>query len=323
MADNEVISRILASYEEKKNRASYLRKQRINEVREKYSEIALIDEEIQRLGSENISRIMAEPEKAEEYNSQLKAEFKKLYEKKAQIIKENGINPSYEEYDYECSQCKDTGYTEKGRCRCFEQQLINEAYSRSDIGEILKYENFNTLSLEYYSPTKGENGISERDNILKIIDRAKKLCNNFDNERKGLLFYGNTGLGKTFLSNCIAKELMDNGKTVVYTRATRMFSVYEDYKFGRDDDKSKIDRLYDADLLIIDDLGTENQSKINLAFLDDLLNERAARGRKIIISTNLKLDELSKVYSRRLTSRLVEYCILNRFYGSDIRLQKI
>lgn len=323
MAENELIADIMASYEEKKNRAAMLRRQRIEEVRINYPEIAKIDEEIQRLGSENITKIMAEPDKADFYNSQLRSKYEILYKQKSDIINKNGINPDYEKYIYECELCNDSGYVDGKRCRCFEQQLINDAYSRSDIGDILKYENFATLSLEYYSPTNGENGVSERDNMIKIIERAKKLCENFDNERKGLLFYGNTGLGKTFLSNCIAKELMDKGKTVVYTRATRMFSVYEDYKFGRDTDRSKIDRLYDADLLIIDDLGTENQSKINLAFFDDLINERAARGKKFIISTNLKMDELSKVYSKRLTSRLVEYCILNRFYGSDIRLKKL
>lgn len=323
MADSEVIARILAEYDVKKNRAEAMRKQRISEVRENYPDIAKIDAEIQRLGSENISKIMAEPDKAEVYNSQLKAKYEILYREKDKIIAENGIDPHYADYDYECKLCNDSGYVDSKRCRCFEQQLINEAYAMSDLGEVLKYENFDTFSLEYYSAVNGENGVSERDNILKILDRAKKLCNNFDTERKGLLFYGSTGLGKTFLSNCIAKALMDKGKTVAYTRATRMFLVYEDYKFGRDDDKSKLDRLYDADLLIIDDLGTENQNKMNLAFLDDLINERAARGKKFIISTNLKMDELSKVYSKRLTSRLVEYCILNRFYGSDIRLQKL
>ena len=324
MADNELVSRIMAQYDEKRNRAVGMRKQRINEVRQNFPRIAEIDAEIARLGGENINKIMAKPDKVKEYNSELKAKYDILYAEKNRIIRENGIDPHYEDYRYECSICSDTGFTpENKRCKCFEQQIINDIYARSDLGDVLKFENFDTLSLEYYSAVNGENGVSERDNIIRIVERAKKLCNNFDTERKGLLFYGSTGLGKTFLSNCIAKELMDKGKTVVYARATRMFSIYEDYKFGREQDKSKIDKLYDADLLIIDDLGTENQSKINLAFLDDLLNERAARNKKLIISTNLRMDELAKIYSKRFTSRLFEYCIINKFYGSDIRMQKL
>lgn len=324
MADIELISRINTLYDEKRNRAMNERKQRILLIRENFPRIAQIDAEIARLGGENINKIMAQPDKVNEFNAELKKKYDKLYTEKAEIIRENGINPNYDKFEYECSLCSDTGYTaDNKRCKCFEQQIINDIYSRSDIGDVLKYENFDTLSLEYYSDLNGENGVSERANIIRIIERAKKLCNNFDEERKGLLFYGSTGLGKTFLSNCIAKDLIERGKTVVYTRATRMFSVYEDYKFGREQDKSKIDKLYDADLLIIDDLGTENQSKMNLAFLDDLLNERAARNKKIIISTNLRMDELAKIYSRRFTSRLFEYCIINKFYGSDIRMQKL
>ncbi len=324
MADSELMMKIAERYEEKRDRAARDRRQRISDIRERFPRIGEIDDEISKLGSENLVNIMKNPDKAEEYNKQLKARFDVLEEEKKKIIEKYGIDPDYAEYDYECKECSDTGYTsDSRRCRCFEQQIINDIYARADLSTILENENFDTFELKYYSDTNGENGISERANIIKIIDRAKKLCNNFDTEVKGLFFYGGTGLGKTFLSNCIAKALMDRGKTVVYTRATRMFSVYEDYKFGRETDREKIDRLYDADLLIIDDLGTENQSKFNLAFLDDLINERASGKKKMIISTNLKMEELAKLYSKRFTSRLFEYFIINRFYGNDIRMQKL
>ena len=138
-----------------------------------------------------------------------------------------------------------------------------------------------------------------------------------------MVFYGPTGLGKTFLSGAVAKELMDRGKTVVYLRAARLFSVYEDYKFGRNTDKNVIDNIYNTDLLIIDDLGTEVQDKKNLSFLFDVVNERTANGKKIIISTNLEISEITKLYSMRFTSRLYEYFMMYRFYGEDIRIQKL
>ena len=159
--------------------------------------------------------------------------------------------------------------------------------------------------------------------MKQIYNRARTFCENFDYENKGLVFYGGTGLGKTFLSSCIAKELMDNGKTVVYLSAPRLFMIYEDYRFNRLDDDSVMDDIYLSDLLIIDDLGTEFQNKGNMAFLFDLLNNRISNGKKIIISTNYNMNELTKMYSSRFTSRLYEFFLIYGFYGNDIRIEKL
>ena len=193
----------------------------------------------------------------------------------------------------------------------------------SNIEETIKTQNFDTFSFDYYSKDVGENGVSVYDNMMKIYNNCKRFCDNFDNETKGLVFYGSTGLGKTFLSSAIAKELMDKGKMVIYIRATKLFSINEDYKFGRNTDRSVIDNIYKADLLIIDDLGTEPFNKNNLAFLFDVINERTANNKKIIINTNLQISEITKMYSMRFTSRLYEYFMMYKFYGEDIRIQKL
>ena len=193
----------------------------------------------------------------------------------------------------------------------------------SNIEETIKTQNFDTFSFDYYSKDVGENGVSVYDNMMKIYNNCKRFCDNFDNENKGLVFYGSTGLGKTFLSSAIAKELMDKGKMVIYIRATKLFSINEDYKFGRNTDRSVIDNIYKADLLIIDDLGTEPFNKNNLAFLFDVINERTANNKKIIINTNLQISEITKMYSMRFTSRLYEYFMMYKFYGEDIRIQKL
>ena len=159
--------------------------------------------------------------------------------------------------------------------------------------------------------------------MVRIYNSCKRFCENFESEVKSILFYGPTGLGKTFLSSAVAKEIMDSGKTVVYTRATRLFAMNDDYKFGRNSDKSVIDNIYNADLLIIDDLGTEPYNKNSISFLFDVINERIAENKKMIINTNLQLNELTKLYSTRFTSRLYEYFILYKFYGEDIRIQKL
>ena len=137
------------------------------------------------------------------------------------------------------------------------------------------------------------------------------------------MFYGEVGQGKTFLSSAIAKELLQKGEEVIYMRATKLFNTYEDYKFNRIQDKDFLKKIYSCDLLIIDDLGTENPTKMNVSFLLDLLDERLNRGNSIIINTNLKVSELSSTYSKRFTSRIVENFVAYEFYGEDIRIQKV
>ena len=280
--------------------------------------------EIFQCGMENTKRIFKNPDKADEYNKDFKENLRKLENEKSNLLKVNGISADYNKYKYKCGNCSDTGYDKNGKkCQCFKQKLINAAYSVSNIEETIKTQNFDTFSFDYYSKDVGENGVSVYDNMTKIYNNCKRFCDNFDNETKGLVFYGSTGLGKTFLSSAIAKELMDKGKMVIYIRATKLFSINEDYKFGRNTDRSVIDNIYKADLLIIDDLGTEPFNKNNLAFLFDVINERTANNKKIIINTNLQISEITKMYSMRFTSRLYEYFMMYKFYGEDIRIQKL
>lgn len=319
-----MIDNILKEYEEYRTSAEIERKKRIEDVYKKFPKIKEIDENIFKAGSENIQNILKNPDKGEKINIEFKKKLKKLESEKEKIIKENNIDPKYDKIKYRCSKCHDTGYTDDGKkCLCLKQKLINEAYSKSNIGEILKKQNFKNFSFDYYSKKSDNGDISPYENMKNIYKRAVNFCNNFDNETKGLIFYGNTGLGKTFLSSCIAKELIDNGKTVIYSRASKLFGIYEDYKFGRNTDRSTIDEIYNCDLLIIDDLGTEPKSSVNISFLFEIINERMSENKKIIINTNFDISELSKIYSQRLTSRIFEYFIIYKFIGSDIRLQMV
>ena len=115
---------------------------------------------------------------------------------------------------------------------------------------------------------------------------------------------------------------MDSGKTVIYTRASRLFAMYDDYKFGRSTDRTLLDEVYVCDLLIIDDLGTEPINSISKGFLFDIVNERTADNKKMIINTNLDLGELTNAYSQRFTSRIFEFFMTYKFTGSDIRIQQ-
>lgn len=324
MTNEQILNQIIEEYENLRTSAASDRKKRIEEVNKKYPRIEEIDREIFKRGLDNTKNILNNPQKAEEYNNDFSENLKRLNAEKSSIMQENNIPVDYDKYKYVCENCSDTGYDENGKkCQCFKQKLINEAYSMSNMEEIIRKQNFDTFSFDYYSKEPSENGISPYDNMVKIYNNCKNFCSNFDNESKGLVFYGSTGLGKTFLSSAIAKSIMDIGKTVVYVRATKLFSINEDYKFGRNTDRSVIDNIYNCDLLIIDDLGTEPFNKNNLSFLFDIVNERTAENKKIIINTNLQISEITKTYSMRFTSRLYEHFMLYKFFGDDIRIKKL
>ena len=316
--------KIIKEYEDYRVEAEILRKKRIEEVYEKYPRIKEIDDEIFKTGSENMKNILADPEKSAEINEAFKKRLKELESEKKEIIKANKIDKNYDKAVYRCKECSDTGYTPDGeKCVCFKQKLINEAYAKSNLGELLEKQNFDNFSFDFYDGEAQNFDISPLENMKNIYKHAKNFCDNFDSDVKNLMFYGSTGLGKTFLSSCIAKEMMDKGKIVIYSRAPGLFGMYEDYKFGRNPDRSVIDDIYECDLLIIDDLGTEAKSSINISFILEIINERAFQNKKTIINTNFDLNELTTNYSQRFTSRIIEHYIMCKFIGKDIRIQML
>lgn len=322
MAESEILARVKTAYEEKRNRSENERKHKIALVNEKYPEINQIEKEFSELGMANIKRIAAEPGKAEEFNRELKLKFAELTQMKNSLLKKYGIPKDYREPKFECNLCSDTGYTPDGkRCQCFEQSIIDEVFGRAEHFEMLKKESFNSFKLEYYPEEAGD--IKPRDAAKKAAGRAKRFCQNFDNETKGLIFIGEPGLGKSFLSNCIEGSLRRLGKTVLSVRAVQLFRLMEDYKFGREEDEEKLRYVYDADLLIIDDLGTENDNQVNTSFFDEIINDRILRNKKTVISTNYTVNELRSRYSTRFVSRLAQYFIVSVLYGEDIRLMNL
>lgn len=270
-----------------------------------------------------------------EYNK-VKKEFEKLKKDKELIIKKLNLPDDFFTPDYECKLCNDTGYvTDENNktvlCSCIKQKLFNIKYNSSNIGDLNK-ENFSTFDVSLYSteinPDKFKASISPRTNIENIKKIAENFISSFDNpEEKNLLFIGNTGLGKTFLSNCIANELLKADKTILYQSASSMLDSIIDYKFGKENSSDNIyNNTLSVDLLIIDDLGTENINALKFAELFNIINTRLLNQNnhitKTIISTNLNIDNLFKNYDERIVSRLVGFYNICRFFGDDIRFIK-
>ena len=181
--------------------------------------------------------------------------------------------------------------------------------------------NFANFSMDFYSnKNEGPEKYSPRENMKKIVNGCLKFMSNFESTDENILFYGNSGTGKTFLSHCMAKELVDSGYFVVYKTAEELIKNLRDVRFNNN--STLEDHLINCDLLIIDDLGTELSSEFSKAELFNLLNTKLLRNKKMLISTNYSLDELLSLYSERITSRLFGNFTLYKFYGKDIRLQK-
>lgn len=315
---------IISEYEDLRSKNEIIRRKNIEKVYSLYPDLKNIDKEIYYLGANSVKNIIKSPQNSDKLNKEYKKNIKELYKKRNEYLKENNIDEDFDKVKYECIDCKDTGFLENGeKCRCYKQKLIKIRYKNSNLGDTIENENFKNFSFDYYSKKAEKNKMSPYENMEMIIKRAHIFCDNFDNEEKGLLFYGPTGLGKTFVSSAIAKELMDKGKTVLYLRASRLFMMYEDYRFSKNDEVTDLKDVYDADLLIIDDLGTEAQNKNNFSFLFELISERINRGKKIIINTNYNMSELQALYTTRFTSRIYEYFLVYGFYGEDIRIQKL
>ena len=323
-----ILKDLLNEYEIKKLHAEQLADEKKDKLMSTYPEFEKINSDIVKCGL-NLSREKLESNNAKNIDK-LKEQLENLKKQKADFLKsinmtENDLLPKYE-----CPICKDTGYiTNNGTstmCSCLKQKLINISYNKSNINK-LDTENFSTFDINMYSDEVNEekyhSSVSPRKNILIIKKIIDDFLANFDNPKgKNLLFTGSPGLGKTFLSNCIAKQLMDLGKIVLYQTAPIMLDNILDCKFGKNNiPQNFLENIYNADLLIIDDLGTETMNNIKFTELFNVINTRILNNKKTIISTNLSIQNLFSIYDERIVSRIVGSYNICKFFGEDIRFK--
>lgn len=245
--------------------------------------------------------------------------------KRARMLAYAGFTPADLEPVYDCPDCRDTGYIDGARCHCLKQAAIDLIYTQSNIKTILETENFDTLTFDYYpdEPVDPSTGRSPLGNARLAVTACQAFIKRFDESFENLFFYGSTGVGKTFLSNCVAKALMDSGHSVLYFTSFQLFNILEESKFHGDSDaKAQQEDLFACNLLIIDDLGTELTNSFSVSQLFLCLNERLLRRKSTIISSNLDLEKLFCTYSERNFSRIISNYTLLKLTGEDIRLKK-
>lgn len=320
-----VLRDILVNYERKRDKADRSLEQRKNDVYNQIPKVKEIEDEISKVGLELMRLVLKNPSNKEELCLLSKEKISELKEQKDELLKKYNVPNGYLEIQYECNICKDRGFLSNSKkCNCLKQAIINEAYKMSNLSRMLDKQNQSTFDDSIFSDKLDPvENISPRQNIQLILSDCDKFIYDFDKDNsKNLLFYGDTGLGKTFMSSYIAKDLLDKGYVVIYQTAFKMFEIIEEYKFRNSDkhiSKDDYENLFECDLLIIDDLGTELTNSFTLSELFIILNTRLLNGKKTIISTNLSPAQLGETYSQRIFSRIFDNFQMIKFIGSDLR----
>ena len=323
--DGKLLSRAKAALEEKRRRSEERYERRLEKVYAKAPLIRALDDEIRAtmaqlvgvaLGSEDSERV-----------EDIRLINLDLQEQRRAAIKRAGFPEDYLNDESMCSVCNDTGYTRNEICGCLLELYKDE--QRKSLSNLLKLgeETFDSFDLSYYddehSPDMGK---SPRRNMEIIYEMCVEYARKFGKNSVNLFFIGEPGLGKTFLSACIARVVAENGHSVVYDMASFVFAKFEDAKFTRtegiDEVRAEIKRYLECDLLIMDDLGTEMTTAFTVSALYELINTRLVTGKKTLISSNLSLQELQRRYTKQIMSRLEgDYEVLT-FCGEDVRKKR-
>ncbi len=334
--DNSSYNAIMREYENIRanNRAAQVR--RIEEVYEKIPEMKELNNST---GSVAVSRYKESLKSGRLSINDLKNDIDGIKNKKEELLCAAGFPKDYMEITYDCKDCKDTGYIDGKKCHCLQLKIRKLLYAQSNLENILSKENFENFSFDYYDNKTilpGQNMTN-----AAYMEGVKRFCEKFadkyfkikesknavdtasdENDRRNIIFSGNTGVGKTYLSNCIAKVLLDRYYSVIYLSAKELFEALVKVKMEKSEDQKYlllIEEVYESDMLIIDDLGTELSNHFTTTEFFHIINRRVNTEKSTIISTNLSLDEMRDIYSERVTSRIRKSFMYIRLFGNDIR----
>ena len=321
---NSQYDAIMRAYGQQQFKNRHEQENRIAEVYRRIPVIKELDDAISTRAVASARRLL---EGDKDALKELRSEIADLREQKSVLLKSAGFPADYMEMRYRCRDCKDTGYADGVKCHCFRQSEMKYLYAQSNIEGIVAVENFDTFSFEYFDDTKVIPVLNRT--VKQYMEQVTETCRNFvrgfSADHGNLLFTGPTGVGKTFLTNCIAKELIDKYYSVIYLSANDLFEVFSRNRFDYQDEedmKGMYQYILDCDLLIIDDLGTELNNSFTSSELFYCINERLNSSKSTIISTNHPMNELRDRYTERVTSRLISRYTVIPLYGDDIRIRK-
>ena len=321
--DKNIAATVAEAFAKKKQARDELIEKRRLELLRVIPDLKALEDEIASVSFRTFIKV-ADGFDAEKAAAAIKEEVTALTGRRDKLITDAGYDKDYLNPPYDCPLCKDEGFLDNSYCNCFRKELIKLTFAESNLAS-LSDSSFSDFSLSWYSD-KSENGeVSPRENMERVLSECIKFTENFKSTNDNLLLTGPSGLGKTFLSSCIASKLINEGVNVIYQSSSVVFSLLDRVKFGKnmtESDSYTAERLLDADLLILDDLGTEFITEFSVSELFRILNTRILTGKKTVINTNLSLPDLKKIYSERILSRIIGNFVILKFYGKDIRFLK-
>ena len=322
----QIFKEVMIQYDKNRMASKLAKDKKLKKIYAEIPEISEIDRKLSDIGVQIAKSMLIQGSDRDVLLRDLEDKSSYLKKEKELLLTLHRYPQDYLSNKYECRLCSDTGYVENQKCNCLMQKLIDRYYDLSSLKEILKKENFENFDFRLYSDDIDPDfGISPSQNIKIIYQTALNFVLNFNENFTNLLFYGNSGLGKTFLCNCIAKDILDRGWPVVYVTVSQLFRVIEQERFHRDEMDNPVEQLnmfYTVDLLIIDDLGTEFSTIVTQSELFNIINSRLLSKKPTIISTNLSPKDFESQYSDRIISRFAGSYELMKFIGKDIRSAK-
>lgn len=318
---------IMREFNQRRLNNRYLQEQRIHEVYDAIPELSELDGAIVDLtmkrATATLSLADAQADSLEDYAK----DIERIANRRTALLMQHGYDPAYLEPIYDCPHCKDSGYVDGAKCSCLRKAETDLFYSQSNNKNINIRETFENFRFDLYSSTlvDSSTGMNSLASITNIYNTCVNFCNTFsDLDGRNLLFYGDSGLGKTYLTNCIANKVTLDGFSVIYLTATELFDLFSKSAYGRETNGfGRIDEIMECDLLIIDDLGTEVVSSFTNSKLFYCINDRILKKASTIISTNLPLNKLYEQYSDRIFSRIIQSYKTLKFFGENIRLKTI
>lgn len=315
---NSLYNEIMRTYEKKQLDNQYRLQKRYEEI---YRELPQIKDLENQISSLSLQKAKAYLDGDEDALNTLHKNLHLISMKKKEILSNAGYPDDYLSLQYTCKYCQDRGYIHNKKCHCFKQAEIELLYANSNLRDVLEQENFDSLRWDLHSDSEVDKvtNRSPKESFKIAVDNCQDFVTHFPQDFRNLFIFGDTGTGKTFLTHCIAKELIDRSFSVVYVTASDLFDILAKKMFEKKEDEHHI---YDCDLLIIDDLGTELSNSFTNSQLFVCINERLLNKKPTIISTNLSLEEIKHNYSERVFSRVSSNYTLLRLTGEDIRIKK-
>lgn len=326
MFHRENVERVSARFEEKRRAAEREAEARTQRAEEQFPELKEVGVRMRGIAMRVLGESVKGGEDLPLRIQALQKESLSLQREYRSLLKLHGFAEDYTVPRRDCALCGDTGFIRGKMCTCLKKAIVLEGYRRSGIGKLLEKQRFDNFDLSYYSTTPlAEKRYSPRDVMGAILEETKEYAETFGHDSPSLLFIGGTGLGKTHLSSAIAGKVIEKGFDVVYESAPGIALLFEKDRFGKEEhSEEKIRRLFEAELLILDDLGTEPSSQTASSAIYQLINHRSCvASLPTVISTNLSYRQLEKRYDSAVLSRLLGEFEVKFFQGDDVRMEKL